>query len=80
MRGSAENGRGWEAHRDAVAERLRELLPYAQRTGIVLALENHQDATNEDFWWLYEWTAGRVACFWRHARHGQPAFGWDRTR
>lgn len=54
---------GWEAHREALATRLRELLPYAADLGVTLALENHQDATTEDFWWLYE-------------RSGQsPAFG-----
>ena len=39
---------GWEARMDAVAERLREALPYAEDLGVCVALENHQDATSED--------------------------------
>jgi sugar phosphate isomerase/epimerase len=45
---------GWEARLDAVAQRLREVLPLAQDLGLSLALENHQDATTDDFTRLYE--------------------------
>ena len=45
---------GWEARLDAVASRLREVLPLAQDLGLSLALENHQDATTDDFIRLYE--------------------------
>ena len=62
---------GWDAHRDALAERLRELLPYAHDKGLSLALENHQDATNEDFWWLYEHT-GRSPAFGVTLDTGNP--------
>jgi sugar phosphate isomerase/epimerase len=45
---------GWDARLQAVATRLREVLPLAQDLGLSLALENHQDATTEDFLRLYE--------------------------
>ena len=45
---------GWEARLEAVAARLREVLPLAQDLGLSLALENHQDATTDDFIRLYE--------------------------
>ena len=45
---------GWSAHLDALAARLREILPVAEELGLSLALENHQDATTEDFLRLYE--------------------------
>ena len=68
---------GWNAHRDALAVRLRELLPYAQDRGLVLALENHQDATTEDFWRLYEQT-GQSPAFGVTLDTGNPlAVGQD---
>jgi len=45
---------GWQAHRNALAQRLRELLPAAEDLGISLAIENHQDATSDDLLDLYE--------------------------
>lgn len=45
---------GWEAHRDALAARLREVLPHAESLGICIAVENHQDATSEDLLILAE--------------------------
>ena len=62
---------GWNLHRDAIAARLRELLPYAEEKGVTLALENHQDATTEDFWWLYEQT-GQSAAFGVTLDTGNP--------
>ena len=68
---------GWEAHRSALAVRLRELLPFAHERGITLALENHQDAANEDFWWLYEQT-GKSPAFGITLDTGNPlAVGQD---
>ena len=45
---------GWSAHLVALTSRLREILPVAEELGLSLALENHQDATTEDFLRLYE--------------------------
>lgn len=45
---------GWEARLEAVAARLREVLPLAEELGIALAVENHQDATTSDMCRLYE--------------------------
>lgn len=53
---------GWSAHLDALAARLREILPIAQDLGLSLALENHQDATTEDFLRLYE-ASGKSPAF-----------------
>lgn len=39
---------GWSAHFDALVERLKEVLPFAEDLGVCLAVENHQDATTED--------------------------------
>ncbi len=47
---------GWEAYLSHAAERLRELLPYAQDRGVCVALENHQDASSDDLLRLYEMT------------------------
>jgi sugar phosphate isomerase/epimerase len=43
---------GWEAHRDALAARLREVLPTAEHLGLCVAVENHQDATSDDLLFL----------------------------
>ena len=68
---------GWDAHQNALAVRLRELLPYAQERGLVLALENHQDAATEDFWRLYEQT-GQSPAFGVTLDTGNPlAVGQD---
>lgn len=45
---------GWDAHRDALAKRLQEVIPYAEDLGVCLAVENHQDATSDDLLWLAE--------------------------
>lgn len=45
---------GWNAHRDALAKRLQEVIPYAEELGVCLAVENHQDATSDDLLWLAE--------------------------
>jgi len=39
---------GWPARLEAVAARLREVLPRAEALGLVIAIENHQDATTDD--------------------------------
>jgi sugar phosphate isomerase/epimerase len=39
---------GWPAYFEALARRLREILPLAEDLGVVLAVENHQDATSAD--------------------------------
>ena len=45
---------GWKAHLERRAARLREVLPRAEELGLVLALENHQDATSEDLLALWD--------------------------
>ena len=45
---------GWSDHLVALAARLRLILPIAEQLGLSLALENHQDATTDDFLHLYE--------------------------
>ena len=52
---------GWPARLEAVARRLREVLPEAQRLGLCVALENHQDATVDDFFRLAEMVEGHPA-------------------
>ncbi|MBV9851331.1 MAG: sugar phosphate isomerase/epimerase [Armatimonadetes bacterium] len=47
---------GWEAHLQRSAERLREVLPFAEDHGLCLAMENHQDATSDDLLRLAEMT------------------------
>jgi sugar phosphate isomerase/epimerase len=47
---------GWEAHLKALAARLNEVLPYAEQSGVCIAVENHQDATSDDLLTLDEWT------------------------
>lgn len=39
---------GWAAHLDEIISRLRCLRPLAERHGVILAVENHQDATTDD--------------------------------
>lgn len=45
---------GWDARMEAVAERLKEVLPLAEDLGLAIAMENHQDATTEDLLRLAE--------------------------
>jgi sugar phosphate isomerase/epimerase len=52
---------GWDARLETIAGRLREVLPLAQDLGLSLALENHQDATTEDFFRLYEMSGSHPA-------------------
>ncbi|HSZ58905.1 MAG TPA: sugar phosphate isomerase/epimerase [Tepidisphaeraceae bacterium] len=62
---------GWEARLEAVASRLREVLPLAQDLALSLALENHQDATTDDFIRLYE-TSGMSPAFGVTLDTGNP--------
>jgi 3-oxoisoapionate decarboxylase len=39
---------GWPARLEAVSARLREVLPVAEELDLVIAVENHQDATTDD--------------------------------
>lgn len=39
---------GWPARLEAVAARLREVLPAAEEIGLAIAIENHQDATTDE--------------------------------
>lgn len=45
---------GWETYLQRSAERLKEVLPFAQERGLCLAVENHQDATSGDLLRLAE--------------------------
>ena len=45
---------GWRERLEATAARLRQAIPLAADLGLCLAVENHQDATTEDLWWLQE--------------------------
>jgi sugar phosphate isomerase/epimerase len=45
---------GWQARLQAVADRLREILPVAEELGLWIAIENHQDATSDDLLRLHE--------------------------
>ncbi len=44
----------WNAHLAACRDILREALPLAERHGVVIAVENHSDATSHDMRWLCE--------------------------
>ncbi len=52
---------GWEAHLQAVAGRLQEMLPVAADLGICIAVENHQDATTDDLLRLAQMTGNHPA-------------------
>ena len=68
---------GWTAHMAALAQRLTELLPIARDLGICIAVENHQDATNEDLLELAERT-GNSSSFGITLDTGNPlAVGQD---
>lgn len=54
---------GWPSHLEATAQRLRQILPIAEDLDIVIAAENHQDATVDDLLTLYD------------SVNGSPAFG-----
>jgi sugar phosphate isomerase/epimerase len=45
---------GWDSHLAVAAQRLREVLPLAEDLGLRVAVENHQDATTDDFLRLAE--------------------------
>ena len=45
---------GWDQRLEAMAQRLREVLPLAQDLGLCVAIENHQDATTDDLIRLHE--------------------------
>jgi sugar phosphate isomerase/epimerase len=40
---------GWQQHVDLVIEKLREIAPVAERLGVRVGVENHQDADSDDF-------------------------------
>lgn len=44
----------WHAHLEACRDILRETLPLAEEHGVVIAVENHSDATSHDMRWLCE--------------------------
>lgn len=62
---------GWEARLEAVAARLRDALPVAEDLGISVAVENHQDATTDDMFRLYE-MSGRSPAFGVTLDTGNP--------
>lgn len=45
---------GWPERLSRTASRLRQALPVAEELGMCLAIENHQDASTDDMWWLAE--------------------------
>ena len=45
---------GWPAHLEAAERELETLVPLAERAGVALAIENHQDANSEDLLRLCE--------------------------
>jgi sugar phosphate isomerase/epimerase len=68
---------GWAAHREALAARMREILPIAEGLGLSLAFENHQDADTSDFLWLYD-ASGQSQAFGVCLDTGNPlAVGED---
>ena len=52
---------GWEERLTPVAKRLKEVLPLAEDLGLSIALENHQDATTDDFFRLHEMSGSSPA-------------------
>lgn len=52
---------GWPAHMDALVERLKQVLPFAEDLGVSISVENHQDATTEDLLSLAERTGNSRA-------------------
>ncbi|MCW3098909.1 MAG: hypothetical protein JWL77_4527 [Chthonomonadaceae bacterium] len=62
---------GWPAYSEALARRLREVLPVAKDLGLVLAVENHQDATSADLIDLYT-DSGESAAFGVTLDTGNP--------
>jgi sugar phosphate isomerase/epimerase len=52
---------GWDGRMEALAARLREVLPVAEDLGLAIAVENHQDATTNDLLRLYEISGSSVA-------------------
>jgi 3-oxoisoapionate decarboxylase len=49
---------GWDAHLNQMIARLRTLRPLAERYGVTLAPENHQDATSEELMRICEEVGG----------------------
>ena len=70
---------GWDAHRDALAARLRELLPYAARAGPCPRARKPSGRHNRRFLVAVR-ADGAVARFRRHPGYGQPALRSGRTR
>lgn len=62
---------GWEARLDATAARLREALPIAADLGVCIAMENHQDASTDDMFRLYD-MSGRSSAFGVTLDTGNP--------
>lgn len=62
---------GWDERLTAVARRLKEVLPLAEDLGLSVALENHQDATTEDFFRIHE-MSGESAAFGVTLDTGNP--------
>jgi sugar phosphate isomerase/epimerase len=52
---------GWPARLDEIARFLRDVLPAAHDLGLCVALENHQDATTDDFLRLADGVDGHPA-------------------
>ncbi len=52
---------GWETYMEALAQRLREVLPHAETVGVALAVENHQDATSDDLLRLHAMSGNSLA-------------------
>jgi sugar phosphate isomerase/epimerase len=70
---------GWDACMEAVANRLREVLPAAEELGLCIAMENHQDAASEDLLRLYDMT-GRSPAYGITLDTGNPlSVGEDPT-
>jgi len=44
----------WQAFLDEVLAKLRKAVEYAERAGVTLAVENHQDLASEELLWLCE--------------------------
>ncbi len=45
---------GWDLRLEAIATRLKDILPVAEELGLAVAMENHQDATTADLLNLHE--------------------------
>jgi sugar phosphate isomerase/epimerase len=45
---------GWRQHLQQTAQHLKQIMPLAERHGVRIGVENHQDATSADLVWLCE--------------------------